>query len=56
MPWVKVSSAEALSVNLDGEGVEAPVCDYRARRADLLVHVLHLPGEKTERKSVNREP
>jgi len=24
------------------------VCDYRARRADLLVHVLHLPGEEPE--------
>jgi len=22
------------------------VCDYRARRADLLVHALHLPGEE----------
>ena len=47
LPWLKVSSAEALSVNLDGEGVEAMVCDYRARRADLLVHVLHLPGEES---------
>ena len=47
LPWLKVTSVEPLSVNLDGEGVEATVCDYRARRADLLVHVQHLPGEET---------
>lgn len=47
LPWMKVTSPDPLNVNLDGEGVEAKVCDYRARRADLLVHVLHLPGEET---------
>ena len=46
LPWVKVTGPEPLSVNLDGEGVEAQVCDYRARRSDLLVHVQHLPGEE----------
>jgi lipid kinase YegS len=46
LPWLKVVGADLLSVNLDGEGVEATVCDYRARRADLLVHVHHLPGEE----------
>ena len=46
LPWLKVTSSEILSVNLDGEAVEAAVCDYRARRADLLVHVQHLPGEE----------
>jgi diacylglycerol kinase (ATP) len=46
LPWLKVSSAEPLSVNVDGESVEAQICDYRARRADLLVHVQHLPGEE----------
>jgi diacylglycerol kinase (ATP) len=45
LPWLKVTGTEPLSVNLDGEGVQVQVCDYRARRADLLVHVLHLPGE-----------
>jgi lipid kinase YegS len=45
LPWLKVTGTEPLSVNLDGEGLEAQVCDYRARRADLLVHVQHLPGE-----------
>ena len=45
LPWLKVTGSESLMVNLDGEGVESRVCDYRARRADLLVHVLHLPGE-----------
>jgi diacylglycerol kinase (ATP) len=46
LPWLKVVGAEILNVNVDGEAVEAPVCDYRARRADLLVHVQHLPGEE----------
>ncbi len=45
LPWLKVTSDTPLSVNLDGEGSLATVCDYRARRADLLVHVQHLPGE-----------
>jgi lipid kinase YegS len=45
LPWLKVTGTQPLSVNLDGEGLEAQVCDYRARRADLLVHVQHLPGE-----------
>jgi lipid kinase YegS len=48
LPWLKVSGAEPLSVNVDGESVEARLCDYRARRADLLVHVQHLPGEEGE--------
>jgi hypothetical protein len=26
--------------------VQEQVCDYRARRADLLVHLQHLPGEE----------
>jgi diacylglycerol kinase (ATP) len=46
LPWLKVTGTQPLSVNLDGEGLEAQVCDYRARRADLLVHVQHLPGEE----------
>jgi len=46
LPWLKVVGADALTVNLDGESVLSQVCDYRARRADLLVHLLHLPGEE----------
>lgn len=46
LPWLKVASPEPLAVNVDGESVEAPMFDYRARRADLLVHVQHLPGEE----------
>lgn len=46
LPWLKVTGSEILNVNVDGEAVAAPVCDYRARRADLLVHVQHLPGEE----------
>ena len=46
LPWLKVTGTEPLSVNLDGEGVQVQVCDYRARRGDLLVHVQHLPGEE----------
>ena len=48
LPWLKVSATEPLIVNLDGESVDAQVCDYRARRADLLVHVQHLPGEEPD--------
>jgi diacylglycerol kinase (ATP) len=46
LPWLKVTGAEPLTVNVDGESLLAQVCDYRARRADLLVHLLHLPGEE----------
>ena len=49
LPWLKVTGSVPLSVNLDGEGVQVRVCDYRARRADLLVHVQHLPGEEAEK-------
>jgi lipid kinase YegS len=45
LPWLTVTGAQPLSVNVDGEGVEARICSYRARRADLLVHVQHLPGD-----------
>lgn len=45
LPWLKVTGTERLSVNVDGEGLTAEVCDYRARRGDLLVFVQHLPGE-----------
>ena len=48
LPWLKVSGTEPLTINLDGESVQAQVCDYRARRADLLVHVQHLPGEEPD--------
>ena len=46
LPWLKVTGADPLTVNVDGESLLARVCDYRARRADLLVHLLHLPGEE----------
>lgn len=46
LPWLKVTAPEPLNVNLDGEGTLVQVCDYRARRGDLLVHVEHLPGEE----------
>ena len=48
LPWLKVTGTEPLTVNLDGESVLAQVCDYRARRADLLVHVRHLPGDEPD--------
>jgi len=48
LPWLKVTGTEPLTVNVDGESLQAQVCDYRARRADLLVHLLHLPGEEPE--------
>ena len=46
LPWLKVTGTESLNVNVDGEAVAAQVCDYRARRADLLVYVQHLPGDE----------
>ena len=46
LPWLKVTGTEPLNVNVDGEAVAAQVCDYRARRADLLVYVQHLPGDE----------
>jgi diacylglycerol kinase (ATP) len=48
LPWLKVTGDAPLTVNLDGESFAAQVCDYRARRTDLLVHLQHLPGEQLE--------
>jgi lipid kinase YegS len=42
---VTIDSADPLNVNVDGELVESARLTYRARRRDLWVHVVSLPGE-----------
>lgn len=42
---VVIEATEPLSVNVDGEHAELTRLVYRARPRDLLVHVVHLPGE-----------
>ena len=49
LPWLKVTRHRAAHREPGRRDARSrPVCDYRARRADLLVHVLHLPGEEPE--------
>lgn len=43
---VLIESDTSLSVNVDGESTDARRLDYVARRADLWIHVEHLPGEE----------
>lgn len=38
-PWVTLRADEPMSVNVDGEPVNAPMLAYRARPLDLLVHL-----------------
>lgn len=42
---VTIDAPEALAVNIDGESTHGARFTYRARPADLWVHVAHLPGE-----------
>jgi lipid kinase YegS len=44
VPWLRVSAGRAITVNVDGEPREIDTLDYRARPADLLVHVGRIPG------------
>jgi diacylglycerol kinase (ATP) len=46
---VRVESSEPLSVNVDGEPMELSQMLYRARAADVRVHLRHLPGAEPER-------
>jgi lipid kinase YegS len=48
-PYLRVESDEPVSVNIDGEPYTFATLDYRARPADLLVHVAHLPGDDESR-------
>ena len=45
VPSIDISSAEPISVNVDGEPSDARRLAYRARRGDLRIHLPHLPGE-----------
>ena len=45
VPSIDITSAEPISVNVDGEPSDARRLQYRARRGDLRIHLPHLPGE-----------
>jgi diacylglycerol kinase (ATP) len=45
LPELTIEGARPIAVNVDGEVVDAPRLDYRARPKDLWVHVVHRPGE-----------
>ena len=45
LEWVTIDAKEAIAVNVDGELSNAAHLSYRARPADLWVHVTRLPGE-----------
>ena len=47
LPSVLIESDTSLSVNVDGESTDAQRLDYVARKGDLWVHVMHLPGEES---------
>lgn len=51
-PWVRVTSAEPMTVNLDGESTELRQAHYEVRPRDLLIHLPRLPGH---RRSVERD-
>ena len=46
LPEVTIEGAEPISVNVDGEPCDARLLEYRVRKADLLLHVVRLPGEE----------
>jgi diacylglycerol kinase (ATP) len=54
LPELTIESAKPLSVNVDGEVSGAGRLDYRARPKDLLVHVVHRPGEAVAPKTAAR--
>jgi diacylglycerol kinase family enzyme len=45
VPSIDITSAEPISVNVDGESSDAGRLQYEARRGDLRIHLPHLPGE-----------
>jgi diacylglycerol kinase (ATP) len=45
-----IESSKPISVNVDGEVVDSRRLDYHARPKDLLVHVVHRPGEEKSPK------
>ena len=44
LPWLTVVGEVPLSVNVDGEISDAKRLDYHARKSDLWVHVVKVPG------------
>jgi diacylglycerol kinase (ATP) len=52
VPWFRIKSRDALTVNVDGESTELRQAYYEARPRDLLIHLPRLPGH---RRSVERE-
>jgi lipid kinase YegS len=51
-PWLRVTSAEPTTVNVDGESTEVREANFEARPRDLLIHLPRLPGH---RRSVERD-
>jgi len=45
LPELTIEGSRPISVNVDGELSDSRRLDYRARRRDLWVHVVHRPGE-----------
>ena len=52
VPWFRITSAEPMMVNVDGESTELRQARYEACARDLLIHLPRLPGH---RRSVERE-
>src|SRR5206468_558928 len=46
LPELRIDAKRPISVNVDGEVSNAQRLDYRARKQDLWVHVMHRPGEQ----------
>jgi lipid kinase YegS len=51
-PWIRVTSAEPTTVNVDGESSVLREAYFEARPRDLLIHLPRLPGH---RRSVERD-
>ena len=52
VPWFRITSAQPLTVNVDGETTELRRALYEIRPRDLLIHMPRLPGH---RRSVERD-
>jgi diacylglycerol kinase (ATP) len=50
VPELTIESPKPLSVNVDGEVSDSRRLDYHARPKDLLVHLVHRPGEEKSSK------
>jgi diacylglycerol kinase (ATP) len=50
VPELTIESPKPISVNVDGEVSDSKRLDYHARPKDLLVHVVHRPGEEKSSK------